>query len=70
VKGCVRGRCWPRQRKSHAAYRPLGVAAAIGLVLLLLGAAGAHLSKHDEFVDVAVPVALGGVAASYLLAPA
>jgi len=36
----------------------LGVAAAVGLGLLLIGAAAAHVRKHDAAARVAVPLVL------------
>lgn len=44
---------------------PLGVAAATGLVLLMLGAAGAHVRNHDPAGRVLVPLVVAGLAAAY-----
>jgi hypothetical protein len=46
---------------------PLGYAAAGGLVLLMLGAAGAHLVNRDGPRDIALPLLVGAVAVGYLL---
>jgi hypothetical protein len=45
----------------------IGIAAAVGLVLLMLGAARAHLVHRDSPAHVAVPVVVGAVATAYLL---
>jgi hypothetical protein len=44
----------------------IGVAAAMGLVLLMLGAAWAHVKNHDAAARVVVPIALAAIAAAYL----
>jgi hypothetical protein len=44
----------------------IGVAAALGLVLLMLGAAWAHVKKHDAAARVVVPIAMAAIAAAYL----
>jgi hypothetical protein len=45
----------------------IGVAAAAGLVLLMLGAAGAHAKNHDAASRVVVPVVVAAIAAAYLI---
>jgi hypothetical protein len=45
----------------------IGVAAAAGLVLLMLGAAGAHIRNHDSANRVLVPIVVAVIAAAYLL---
>jgi hypothetical protein len=45
----------------------IGVAAAVGLVLLMLGAAGAHVKNHDAASRVVVPLVVAGIAAAYLI---
>lgn len=45
----------------------IGLAAAVGLILLMLGAAGAHLARRDRPVRVAVPLLIAGIAIAYLL---
>jgi len=45
----------------------IGVAAAIGLVLLMLGAAGAHVRNRDAANRVLVPIVLAAMAAAYLI---
>jgi len=44
----------------------IGVAAGIGLVLLMLGAAGAHARNHDGAARVLVPIILAAIAAAYV----
>jgi hypothetical protein len=44
----------------------IGVAAAMGLVLLMLGAAWAYMKNHDAVARVVVPIALAAIAAAYL----
>ena len=44
---------------------PVGVAAAIGLGLLLIGAGAAHIVHRDAPARVAVPLVLAGVVAAY-----
>jgi hypothetical protein len=48
----------------------IGIAAAIGLGLLLVGAGAGHLVRRDGAARVAVPLALVGVVAAYGLAMA
>ncbi len=45
---------------------PIGVAAACGLTLLMLGAAGAHVAHRDGPTRVALPLAVAGIAVAYL----
>lgn len=45
----------------------IGVTAAVGLVLLMLGAAGAHLTRSDGPARIAVPLLVAGIALAYLL---
>jgi hypothetical protein len=45
----------------------IGVAAAVGLVLLMLGAAIAHVENHDAAARVVVPIALAAIATAYLI---
>jgi DoxX-like family len=45
----------------------IGIAAAIGLVLLMLGAAVAHAENHDAAARVVAPIALAAIAAAYLI---
>jgi hypothetical protein len=45
----------------------IGIAAATGLVLLMLGAAGAHMKNHDAAARVVVPLAVAALAAAYAL---
>ncbi len=49
------------------AFRPLGIAAAIGLILLLLGAAAAHLKEHDPLPRILFPLLVAGITAAYLV---
>ena len=49
------------------AFPPVGIAAAIGLILLLLGAAGAHLKERDPLPRVLFPLLVAGIAAAYLV---
>ena len=44
----------------------IGIAAAVGLVLLMLGAAGAHAKNHDAAARIIVPTAVAALAAAYL----
>jgi DoxX-like protein len=44
----------------------IGVAAALGRVLLMLGAAWAHVKNHDAAARVVVPIAMAAIAAAYL----
>jgi len=46
----------------------IGVAAAVGLVLLMAGATRAHVRNRDTAAHVAVPVVVGLAAAAYLVA--
>lgn len=46
------------------AVAPLGVAAAVGLVLLMIGAAIVHARVHDPAAKVAAPLVFGAVAAA------
>jgi hypothetical protein len=46
---------------------PIGVAAGIGLTLLMLGAAGAHLARRDTPPRVLLPLLVASVAVTYLL---
>ena len=48
-------------------WTPIGVAAAIGLGLLLLGAAAAHVAHRDPFPRVAVPLLVAAAGGAYLL---
>jgi uncharacterized membrane protein YphA (DoxX/SURF4 family) len=48
-------------------YPPLGLAAAVGLVLLMLGAVISHLRVKDSLKKVSAPLALGILAAVTLL---
>lgn len=50
------------------AVAPVGLAAAIGLVLLLLGAIGAHLRNGDHARQVAPAAVLALFASAYLAA--
>lgn len=50
------------------AVHPIGVAAAIGLVLLMLGAARAHIANRDGVGHVAVPLIAAALAAVFLTA--
>jgi len=50
------------------AVHPIGVAAAIGLVLLMLGAARAHIANRDGVQRIAVPLIVGALAAAFLAA--
>jgi DoxX-like family len=45
----------------------IGVAAAVGLVLLMLGAALAHVKNHDAATRLIVPIAVAGIAVAYLI---
>ena len=45
----------------------LGVAAAIGLILLMLGAVGAHVRNGDAVGQVVVPLAVAGLAVAFLV---
>jgi hypothetical protein len=47
---------------------PIGIAAAIGLGLLMLGAAGAHAAHRDGIGRMAVPLVTAGVAVAYVFA--
>jgi hypothetical protein len=49
------------------ALPPLGIAAAIGLILLLLGAAAAHLKERDPLPRVLFPLLVAGITAVYLV---
>jgi DoxX-like family len=44
----------------------IGVAAAVGLVLLMLGAAWAYVKNHDGAARVVVPITMAAIAAAYL----
>lgn len=46
---------------------PLGIAAAAGLALLMIGAAGSHLAKHDPVGRVAVPTVLALLSAALVV---
>lgn len=50
------------------AWRPLGVAAALGLVMLMLGAVIAHLRARAATVELAPALLFGAVAVGYLVA--
>jgi hypothetical protein len=50
------------------AWRPLGVAAALGLVILLLGACVAHLRARTSVAELVPALILGAVAAAYVIA--
>jgi hypothetical protein len=54
--GLVVGRFWV----------PIGLAAGIGLVLLMAGAAAAHAVRRDPPPRIAVPVILGALTAAYV----
>lgn len=45
----------------------IGMAAAAGLALLMLGAARAHITHRDGPARILVPVAVAAIAAAYLL---
>jgi DoxX-like family len=45
----------------------IGIAAAVGLVLLMLGAAWAQVKNHDAAAHVVVPIATAAIAAAYLV---
>jgi uncharacterized membrane protein HdeD (DUF308 family) len=49
------------------ALSPLGIAAAIGIILLMLGAAAAHLKERDPLPRVLFPLLVAGIAAAYLV---
>ena len=49
------------------AWHPLAVAAGIGLILLLLGAAFSHASHRDGPREVAVPLAVAALVVVYLV---
>jgi uncharacterized membrane protein YphA (DoxX/SURF4 family) len=49
------------------AVRWIGVLAAIGLVVLMLGAVGEHIRHRDGAMHTAVPVVVAALAAAYLL---
>jgi DoxX-like family len=46
----------------------LGIAAAVGLILLLLGAVVAHLTKRDRPLRILFPAAMAGIVIAYLAA--
>ncbi|MEH1129690.1 DoxX family protein [Micromonospora sp. CPCC 206061] len=46
---------------------PIGVAAATGLTLLMLGAAAAHLRNRDPLPRVLLPLLVAATTATYLL---
>ena len=48
------------------AVHPIGAAASIGLVLLMLGAARAHIANGDGAGHVAVPLIVAALAAALL----
>ncbi|MFA6300052.1 MAG: DoxX family protein [Nocardioides sp.] len=50
------------------AWRPLGIAAALGLVALMLGAVIAHLRARAAIVELAPALLFGAVAVGYLVA--
>jgi hypothetical protein len=45
----------------------IGIAAAAGLILLMLGATRAHIKNHDTPAHVVVPIAVAVIAAAYLI---
>lgn len=45
----------------------IGIAAAIGLILLMLGAARAHIANRDGVAQIAVPLVVGALAAAFLV---
>jgi hypothetical protein len=45
----------------------LGILAAVGLLLLLAGAAIAHLTAHDKPARIVVPVAVAAVIVTYIV---
>jgi hypothetical protein len=47
------------------AVPPIGIAAAVGLGLLLLGAVAAHVRNRDAASRIAVPVAVAAVVTAY-----
>lgn len=47
-------------------WHPLAVAAGIGLIALLLGAAVSHRTHGDSAKDVAVPLVVAGLVGAYL----
>jgi len=49
-------------------WRPLGIAAGIGLVLLMLGALGVHLRARDKVSATAGSAVALAIAASYVFA--
>lgn len=49
------------------AASPIGIAAGIGLTLLMLGAAAAHLARRDHPARIALPLLVGATAFAYLL---
>jgi len=49
-------------------WAPLGIAASVGLVLLMLGATGAHLRARGRLVELVPAVVLGAVAIVYIVA--
>jgi hypothetical protein len=46
----------------------LGIAAAVGLILLLLGAVVAHVTNRDRPSRILVPAAITGIVIAYLVA--
>ena len=56
VAGLLLGRLW----------HPLTAISGIGLIILLLGAAWAHISHHDSPREVVVPLAVAGLVGLYL----
>jgi hypothetical protein len=48
----------------------LGIAAAVGLILLLLGAVVAHVAKRDRPLRILFPAAIAGIVIAYLVAVA
>lgn len=50
-----------------AVVTPLGGAAAIGLILLMVGAAVAHVRNRDDLGRVIVPLVVAGLALAYLI---
>lgn len=48
-------------------WSPLGIAAATGLVLLMVGAVGVHLRAGDRFAELAPALVLGLLAAGLVV---
>ncbi|SDZ95686.1 MULTISPECIES: DoxX family protein [unclassified Mycobacterium] len=47
--------------------RPLAIAAATGVTLLMIGAAGSHIRVHDRILAVVPALAVGATAAAILV---